>query len=361
MGRSSVFILAFLIFLSACASGARDPYNRAVEHYSMGRIDESIEAYRQAIILKPSDPGPKFNLAVIYQDQGKLEEAERLYREIVEQNAGFAPAWSNLAAIQEKRGQADEAEKSHRRAMEADRDGCAAACQFGYFLLRAQRRDEAGAVFEQSIKKDPRCANAWFGLGLIAEEKGDHRTALRNYDKTLIYNPSDLEACLRSADIGFPWGNGPMRSDMLQKAASLDPARGDTKLPSRANCSAKREDSKMRKKPWIGQEYRSASGRMRPGTEHSIRETLRGSRSQYGGRCMPTVGCAVEPAPQAPGGLSRPALKPYGIFNLSRISVVNRPLHSLSFGPARFVAGALSIFACLCSINRKVLGPDLSN
>ena len=108
-----------------------------------GASSESVEAYKQAIILNPSDPRPKFNLAVIYQDQGKLEEAEKLYREIVEQNPGFAPAWSNLASIQEKRGQADEAEKSHRRAMEADRDGCAAASQFGYFLLRARRRDEA--------------------------------------------------------------------------------------------------------------------------------------------------------------------------------------------------------------------------
>src|SRR5208283_4551794 len=207
MGRTSVFILAFMIFLSACASGGSDPYNRAVEHYSMGRISESSAAYRQAIVLKPSDPRPKFNLAVIYQDGGKLEEAERLYREIAEQNTGFAPAWSNHAAIQEKRGQADEAEKSHRRALEADRDGCAAACQFGYFLLRADRRDEAGAVFEQSIEKDSRCANAWFGLGLLAEGKGDYRTALRSYDRTLIYDPFDLEACLRSAGIMMSQGD----------------------------------------------------------------------------------------------------------------------------------------------------------
>jgi Tfp pilus assembly protein PilF len=230
MGRTSVFILAFLIFLSACASGRMDPYNRAVEDFSMGRVSESVEAYKQAIVLKPSDPRPKFNLAVIYQDEGKLVEAERLYREIAEQDTGFAPAWSNLAAIQEKRGQADEAEKSHRRALEADREGCAAACQFGYFLLRADRKDEAGAVFEQSINKDPRCANAWFGLGLLAEGKGDYRTALRNYDRTLIYNPSDLEACLRSANIMISRGDTVHAVDMLQKAASLDPARCDTNI-----------------------------------------------------------------------------------------------------------------------------------
>ena len=84
--------------------------------------------------------------------------------------------------------------------------------QFGYFLLRADRRDEAAAVFEQSIREDPRCANAWFGLGLIAEEKGDQRTALRSYDNALIYNPSDLQAYLRSANILISRGRlGPCR------------------------------------------------------------------------------------------------------------------------------------------------------
>ncbi len=230
MGSNSAFILACLIFLSACASGGADPYNRAVENYCMGHINESVESYKQAIILNPSDPQPKFNLAVIYQDQEKLDEAESLYKTIVEHDPGFAPAWSNLASIQEKRGQANEAEKSHRRALEADPDGCAPASQFGYFLLRAQRMDEAAAVFEHSIRKDPRCANSWFGLGLVAEAKGDQRTALRSYDNALIYNSSDLEAYVRSAKIMVSMGERGRAVGLLQKAASLDPARGDINL-----------------------------------------------------------------------------------------------------------------------------------
>lgn len=230
MGRNSAFMLACFILLSACASGGSSPYNRAVENYSMGHLGDCVEAYKQAIMIDPSDLESKFNLAVIYEDQGKLEEAERLYRTIVEQNPGFAPAWSNLASILEKRGQADEAERHHLRAMEADGGGCAAASQYGYFLLRAQRSGEAAAVFEQSIQKDPRCANAWFGLGLIAEARGDHRTALRSYDNDLIYNPADLEAYQRSANIMISQGDRGRAIRMLQKAASLDPARGDINL-----------------------------------------------------------------------------------------------------------------------------------
>lgn len=230
MVRNNALILACLILVSACASAGNDPYNRAVENYSMGHMSECVDAYGQAISLNPSDPKPRFNLAVIYQDQGKLDEAERLYRAIVERTPGFAPAWSNLAAILERRGMADEAEKFHRRAINEDRDGCAAASQFGFFLMRAQRGDEAEAVFEQSVRKHPRCANAWFGLGLIAESKGDFRAALQGYDKALIYNPSDIEAYKRSAEILISTGERGRATGLLQKAAKLDPSSGDINL-----------------------------------------------------------------------------------------------------------------------------------
>ncbi|HYA40990.1 MAG TPA: tetratricopeptide repeat protein [Syntrophobacteraceae bacterium] len=230
MGKDSALIFICLTIISACASTAGGPYNRAVENYSAGRIGDSIDAYRQAIIIDPSDLQAKFNLAVIYQDQGKSEEAESLYRTILNRNPGFAPAWSNLASVEEKHGLLTEAENHHRRAVLADRDGCAASSQFGYFLLRAQRSDEAAQVFEQSTKADPPCANAWFGLAEIARAKGDYPAALKSYDKALIYNPSDLEARRRSADILISLGDRGRAAELLLKAASLNPDRGDINL-----------------------------------------------------------------------------------------------------------------------------------
>lgn len=230
MGKNNAVFLVLLIVLAACASKDFDPYNRGVEHYSMGRVEDSAEAYRQAIVTSPSNLEARFNLAVIYEDQGKLDDAEALYKVIVEQDNEFTPAWSNLASIQEKRGHMAEAETFHRRAMLVDRKGCAASSQFGYFLIRTQRQDEAAAVFEQSVKDDPRCANAWFGLGTIAESKGDQRTALRSYDNALIYNQSDIEACLRPVDIRISRGEKEAAEGLLWKAAILDPSRGDIKL-----------------------------------------------------------------------------------------------------------------------------------
>jgi Tfp pilus assembly protein PilF len=127
-------------------------------------------------------------------------------------------------------GKADEAEQFYRRAVETSGDGCAETSQYGFFLLRAQREKEAAAVFERSLKRDPRCANSWFGAGMIAEAGGDQRKALRSYDNALIYDPSDIEAYLRSANILIARGDASRAAGLLQKALSIDPARGDINL-----------------------------------------------------------------------------------------------------------------------------------
>ncbi|MFZ2447870.1 MAG: tetratricopeptide repeat protein [Syntrophobacteraceae bacterium] len=234
MGKSRNFrrlrwllCLAVLMSLAGCASAGPDAYSRAVENYSRGRIAEALSEYREAIRVNPDDPKPKFNMAVIFQDQGRVEEAESIYRAILDRNPGYAPAWSNLASVQEKRGQADAAEKSYRRALEVDRDNPWAASQFGYFYFRAGRLDEARALFEESLRRNPRCSNAWFGLAEIAEKRGDAGAAIKDYDKVILFNPSDLPAYLRAADLRIARGERDAAIGLLRRAVKVDPRRSD--------------------------------------------------------------------------------------------------------------------------------------
>ncbi|MCE5334069.1 MAG: tetratricopeptide repeat protein [Desulfobacteraceae bacterium] len=231
MGKSrNVIFLAGLLILSGCAGGAGDPYHRAVEQYGMGRIDLSVREYREAMAANPDDVRPKFNVAVIYQDAGRLDEAEVLYRAILDRQSDHAPAWSNLASIQEKRGLMSEAEKSYLHAVESDPENPWIVSQYGFFLLRAGRLTEAGTKFEHALRVNRKCANAWYGLGMIAEKNGDNRTALQNYDRAVVYNPNDLEAYLRAADIRISQGERGAAVGLLRKAVGLAPERGDLSL-----------------------------------------------------------------------------------------------------------------------------------
>lgn len=231
MGKNrGIVLLAVLLLFSGCATSGGDPYKRGVEKYGKGRIDEAIREYKEAALAHPGDPRPTFNLAVIYQDRGRLDEAETLYRAIVGQYPHHAPAWSNLASVQERLGRIGEAESSYRRAIESDRDDVWTVSQFGFFLLRAGRQAEAVAAFEDAIRINVRCSNAWYGLGTVAEQKGDQRAALQNYDKALMYNPADLEAYLHSVDIRLARSERGAAIGLLRKASDLAQQRGDISL-----------------------------------------------------------------------------------------------------------------------------------
>jgi len=218
------FFVGFFGRLCSCPWRGAPPEGRtptvSLSKTTAGGVSPSDKRFPgEAIRANPDDPKPKFNMAVIFQDQGRVEEAEAIYRAILDRNPGYAPAWSNLASVQEKRGQADAAEKSYRRALEVDRDNPWAASQFGYFYFRAGKLDEARALFEESLRRNPRCSNAWFGLAEIAEKRGDAAAAIKDYDKAILFNPSDLPAYLRAADLRIARGEREAAIGLLRRAS----------------------------------------------------------------------------------------------------------------------------------------------
>jgi tetratricopeptide (TPR) repeat protein len=203
-------------------------YNLGVDYQDRGRFLEAAREYRRAVELNPHDPAPRFNLGVLYQDHEKPAEAKREYQTLLEKHPDYSPAWVNLAAIQEQEGDLLAAEGSLDNALAADRDNPFPVSQKGFFLLRRARLPEARSAFEEALKRDPKWANAHFGLGRIAEEQGDRTKALGLYLTALDHNPMDLEAHLKAAGLLIPRGQADEAVQHLRRAAELGPTRGET-------------------------------------------------------------------------------------------------------------------------------------
>ena len=210
-------MIALMLFFSiswGCATANVNHYNLGVEHYTRGRLPEAIEEYKEAIQQDPRDLRPRFNLAVIYQDMGRNEEASKLYELILKAQPGHAPALVNLAAIKEKEGDSSGAESLLRKAAEMDKDVCFPPSQYGFFLLRRDRPEDAEAAFKEAVRRDHSCANGYFGLGSLAVRKGD--------------SEADLPAHLEAAEILIALGNRAEAIRLLKRAATLDPHRAET-------------------------------------------------------------------------------------------------------------------------------------
>ena len=66
---------------------ARANFNRGNKSYKLGKIDESIQSYQQAIRIKPDFIKPLRELAKIYESQANIEESVKCYQRII----GFNP------------------------------------------------------------------------------------------------------------------------------------------------------------------------------------------------------------------------------------------------------------------------------
>ena len=65
---------------------------------------------------------------------------------------------------------------------------------YGVFLKKLQRLDEAKHQFEECIRINPKYDSPYVHIGEIAQEKGDLQTALDNYQTAVNLNPKNFEA-----------------------------------------------------------------------------------------------------------------------------------------------------------------------
>jgi 4-amino-4-deoxy-L-arabinose transferase-like glycosyltransferase len=106
---------------------AEERYMRSVTHYNLGnelagvgRTDEALSEYREAVALYPDNALATHNLATLLASRGALEEAESLYRRALEINPGYAQAYFNLARTRRDRGDEEGAIQEFRRGLSVE-------------------------------------------------------------------------------------------------------------------------------------------------------------------------------------------------------------------------------------------------
>jgi Flp pilus assembly protein TadD len=172
-----------------------DCYRRAKE------TDKAIAAYQKVMKIQPSDPRPYFLLGAVYEEAGNDNKAEQVFQDAQQFKRYIGEAWSNLGAIAFRRGDLSKAtwylsravvraptrpkghynyalllsaKKERDKALDelriaGDLDPQDADIRYlaGVILLRQGRLDEARAMFEEALKRQPQHADAKHNLALL--------------------------------------------------------------------------------------------------------------------------------------------------------------------------------------------------
>ncbi len=173
---------------------ARVWLNKGVALDDLGKYDEAIEAYDEAIRLNPNYAKAWFNKGLSLDDLGKYDEAAKAYDEAIRLDPNNATKpWFNKGLALDELGEYDEAVKAYDEAIRLDPNNAAKAWfTKGLALDELGEYDEAVKAYDEAIKIDPNNATkAWFNKGLALDELGEYDEAVKAYDEAIRLDPNN--------------------------------------------------------------------------------------------------------------------------------------------------------------------------
>jgi tetratricopeptide (TPR) repeat protein len=113
MKQVSTGIIALLLVLSVSGWGAAQDVqsyiDQGIKNSQAGRYDQALQAFDQALKLKPKDPALLTYKGIVYYAKGRNDQALQLFDEAIKLNPNYGRAYYQRGMIhynQEKYGQA---------------------------------------------------------------------------------------------------------------------------------------------------------------------------------------------------------------------------------------------------------------
>ncbi|MGO9609118.1 MAG: tetratricopeptide repeat protein [Verrucomicrobiia bacterium] len=169
-------------------------YNRGLDLWQAGRVQESIGEFQEVLRIKPDDAAVHDDLGLAFVKIGKLQEAIEQYKEALQIKPDDVAAHSDLGAAFAKLGRLQEAIEHYERALRINPDYGVAHNDLGLALVRLGRVPEAIAQYEQALRSNPDDADAHNNLGIALAQAGRIPEAIEHLEHALRVKPDLADA-----------------------------------------------------------------------------------------------------------------------------------------------------------------------
>jgi Tfp pilus assembly protein PilF len=183
-------------WLEALGAGPENVFaldNLALLRHRQKRFAESLEYSERALRARRSFVMAHLNLADTLTDMGRTAEAEWQFRIAVAISPLSTRAHNNYGEFLFRSERLDDAQTEFERSVGAD-PTTDAYNRLGDIYLFAQNSVRAEQAFRQAIALDPYNSHAHFGLGQVLEAKGRPGDALHEFETGMVIDPSDAIA-----------------------------------------------------------------------------------------------------------------------------------------------------------------------
>ena len=161
--------------------------------------------------------------AALRRAHGQLDEAMDYYQQAIVMKPDFAKAHGNLGNLLMNQGRLAEALVSYQNAIALEPDRFIGYNQAGNVLRMQKRLEEAAALIRQAILLDPGRAPLYVNLALVLREQDNLEAADASCEQALRLQPNFADAIHNLADIRLVQGRVDSAIDLLRRLLKLKP------------------------------------------------------------------------------------------------------------------------------------------
>ncbi len=191
----------------------------------LGRLADAELDFREALAISGSGSQPEIYhaLGTVLEAQGRLDEAIECFRKAVLLKPGFVAACNDLGVALQTAGRLEEAATSYAHTLRLKPDFAIASYNLGTVLKDLGRFDEAIGQFESAVLYRPHYPEAYNAMGLVQQAQGELADASRSYLQAIELAPNYADACGNLANVCKDTGLLDQALEFARRAVRLLP------------------------------------------------------------------------------------------------------------------------------------------
>ena len=184
----------------------------------LGKNEEALAAFQKAIEHNASDAMGWNGLGDLYHTLGRNDDAIYAYLKAIEYSPTYPPSWSGLGSAYKDEAQFEQALAAYQKAIELDRLSICSWQGMGEIYQMQGKNEYAGMAYRSAIELDPQNAPVWNAMGDLHYRLGAYDEALHAYQQTIGLNQDCSSSYSNLASIHVHKGCYAEAIPMLQKA-----------------------------------------------------------------------------------------------------------------------------------------------
>lgn len=210
-------------------AGERVHLLRGRQAFQVGRWEEAVQAFLEALEAAPSSVRARINLASALTQAGRVDEAKEMLAQALELEPDNPTAHFNLGILEMRAGKVDEAIRHLRRSVEIQPEDVAARLELARLLEGAGRTEEALGHYARIAEKHPETQpEARYRRAVLLVELGRYEEALERLEASHADLPqhgpiAGALARLLAASPVVELRDGPTALDLARRAFEAAP------------------------------------------------------------------------------------------------------------------------------------------